>query len=206
AHVDARPLEHQPARLKPEAARRHAAELEPHHHARRRQVSDVDAAVHGPHQERGIEIAGRELTGGMAPPPLAHALDHLAEPRAGGGELVLAPAAGPERGALDHPRLLQLMEALREERAGDQRHPAADLVEAARTGEQLAKDQRSPPLGEDLGRDGDRAELPVALHAPTLVSRPHRGKSIFWSCWAPGRLALSPQGGEPWRPAKSSRS
>src|SRR5262245_1082834 len=146
--------------------------------------------MHRPHQELGVEIVVGELLRGVALAPLAEAVNHLAEFLASLGQLIRATPAGRERGTLDHARVLELAEALSQERARDQRHPAADLVEATRAGEQLAQDQRCPPFGKDLGGDGDRAELTVSLHGPTLVSRRAPRKSIFWS-WRLSR-ALPP--------------
>src|SRR6267142_2109041 len=162
ADVDARLLEHQPGRA--------------HLHAAR-----VHAPVHGPHQQRGIEVVGRELMAGVTLAPRAETLHHLAELLAGLGQPVLAAAARRQRGALDDAGVLQLSQPLPEQRAGDQRHAAADLVEPVGAREELAQDQRSPALGEDLGRDGDRAELAIAFHGLTLGSRRGPGKSIFWS-------------------------
>src|SRR5262249_56483067 len=91
-------------------------------------------------------------------------LQDLAELVPGLGQPILPTASGSKRRALDHARVLQLVQTLRQERARDQRHPAADLVESSGTGEQLAPDQRRPSLGADLASYGYRAELTIALH------------------------------------------
>jgi hypothetical protein len=45
---------------------------------------------------------------------------------------------------------------------------------------QLAHDQRRPPLGENLGRLGDRAKLSVALHGEIPSTREHCSASSFF--------------------------
>src|SRR5215831_10565410 len=138
AHVHARALQHEPGRTNLKASRRHAAEIEPHDHARRGQAGDVDAAVHRPHQERGIEVVPRELMRGVTLTPLAETLHDLTEFLAGLRESIIPATAATERRARDHARVLELVKALRQERPGDERHPAPDLVEPARAREQLA--------------------------------------------------------------------
>jgi hypothetical protein len=60
--------------------------------------------------------------------------------------------------------LLELVQALGEQRGRHQRHSALDVVEAAAAGEgELADHERRPALGEHLGRLCDGAELTVVI-------------------------------------------
>src|SRR5262249_53651796 len=110
------------------------------------------------------EVVARELLRGVALTPLAEALDDLAEFLARCSQAILAPAAARERRADDDTGVLQLAKPLAQQGAGDQRHAALDLAKPARAREQLAKDQRRPALGEDLGSDRDGTELTIAFH------------------------------------------
>ena len=47
----------------------------------------------------------------------------------------------------------------------------------------LAKDQRRPPLREDLGGLRHRTELAISLHAPKSVSPAPKCKSITCTAW-----------------------
>src|SRR5262249_4642809 len=184
----------------------HAAELEPHDHSSRGQVGYVDPAVHGPDQQHRIEVARRELLGGVTLAPLAEALHDLAELVPGLGQLILPTASGCERRALDHARVFQLVQTLRQEGARDQRHPAADLVESPGTGEQLAQDQRCPSLGEDLAGHGDRAELTIALHGLDCSQPPGQRQVHFLVLEGPGAQSIVlTKGGKPGHEPKPSR-
>src|SRR5438094_2536241 len=192
AHADvaSRLLQHQPGRADLHAARGDAPELEADDDPRLGQARDVDAPVHGPHQQRWVEVVGRELVPAVPLPPGTEALHHLAELLAGLGQPVLAASAGRQRAALDDAGILQLAQALAEQRAGDQRHPAPDLVEPVGAREQLAQDQRRPPLGEDLRGDGDRAELAIAFHGPDSRHPAAAGQVHFLVFRRAGRPAI----------------
>jgi hypothetical protein len=82
---------------------------------------------------------------------------------AGPGQ-VIGEGAPDRRAALENALGLELLEALGEERRRHQRHAAAQLREALRAGREVPDDQGGPPLAEDLGGLGHRAELTVALH------------------------------------------
>src|SRR5262249_35463764 len=118
----------------------------------------------------------------------------------------LPTASGWERRALDHARVFQLVQTLRQEGARDQRHPAADLVESPRTGEQLAQDQRRPSLGEDLAGHGNRAELTIALHGLDCSQRRGSRQAIFWVWAGPGGASIVlVKEGKPCHEPKPSR-
>jgi hypothetical protein len=75
----------------------------------------------------------------------------------------------------DESAPLQFAEPLGEQVAACPRYPAMDLVEAAGTDHQLAKNQGGPPVAQHVDRAGDRAVLPAARHDPILASRTDTG-------------------------------
>jgi hypothetical protein len=91
-------------------------------------------------------------------------MDHRPEGFARFGEMPSERAAAVAT-TLHDADALQLLQTLREEGLGHQRHAAAYVVEACAAGEQLVDDQRRPPLGDDLSGFGDGAELMVVHHA-----------------------------------------
>src|SRR5262249_45083698 len=103
--------------------------------------------------------------------------------------------------------VLELLETSDEERGRHQGHTPVKIAEAAAPAEQLAQTERSPPLGDDLGRLGDRAELAVSLHPGSrVVNGGGRGNSISWSLPTRWRepSCRSP-GGALWRLDQLSR-
>ena len=76
----------------------------------------------------------------------------------------LPATACRRRPALDHTFHYQAFQALRQQRRRHQGDAAPQFVEVRATDNELAQNQRGSPLGEDLCRLGDRAELPIALH------------------------------------------
>src|SRR5262249_37544937 len=150
----------------PEAsiARQRASKVEADDHPLGRQLIDGDPAVYVPHEERRVEILRAHLPVNPALAPLTEPVDDGPELFAGLRQAVLPPPPSRQRDALDDAALLEGLQALGEERARDQGHTAPQIVEAPASAEHLAKDQRRPPLGENLARHRDRAELAVAPH------------------------------------------
>ena len=97
ANVGARALEHQPAHAHLDAACGHAAQLKADDHARLRQSRDVDAPVHRPHEQRGIQVLRRELLRRVALAPRAEALDDLTELLSRRSQPILAPPSTGQR-------------------------------------------------------------------------------------------------------------
>ena len=81
----------------------------------------------------------------------------------------MAPAVA-QLDAVDDALALEVVEALLEQGAGDPGQPAVDLVEAPAAEDQLAHDQRRPPLGDDRAGEGDRTVLRVVLHTSHCAS------------------------------------
>src|SRR5262249_33237062 len=81
---------------------------------------------------------------------------------AGLRELIVPASAAGEGAARDHAGVLELAQPLGQERAGDERHAVANVVEPMATGQELAQDDGRPALRKYLGGHGDRAELTIA--------------------------------------------
>src|SRR6185503_10555073 len=98
--------------------------------------------------------------------PLA-ALDHdRPQLLAGGGEMVLA------RAPLDHSRVGERAQPLREHAARHERHAALQVAEPMAAAEELADHQQGPPLAENLERLRHRTELVVSAHAVETTAAP----------------------------------
>ena len=113
-----------------------------------------------------VQLGRLELAGGPALAPRAELADDRRELQAGGGQAVLGPAVAGE--TLDGAGVGQLPDARREHGARDARDPALDLPEAATSAQKLPHDQQRPPLSQQIEGPRHRAELAVALHAPTI--------------------------------------
>src|SRR5215813_330585 len=201
ADVGAFTREDEPARLKAAAARRERSEVEPDDHAPRRQLRQVDPSAHVPHQEHEVQVLGIELRRAPALAPLAQSLEHLAELLRRAGRPVLTPPSPAERLALHDAGVLELAQPLGQKCPRDHRQALTDLVESAGAGQELAQDQRRPPLGKGLARDCDRAELSIAFHGRHCRRRPGR-RQVHFLVLAPGRppaivlpSKAAPQGG-----------
>jgi hypothetical protein len=78
---------------------------------------------------------------------------------------VAVTALAVQRLSADHSRSFEVPQSAREQRSRDERDSAMNLVEVLGPGEQLAKDDRSPSLGEDLAGHRNGAKLAKAgLH------------------------------------------
>jgi hypothetical protein len=140
----------------------------PTHDAVRREVLRPDRAMHVPHQQGHVEVLGLQPAAHPARAPFAHHHDQGLKLAAGIGQMILEAAAGRALPALDHPFLLQELQALREQRRRHQRHAEAQIIETRAATDQLAQNQRRPTLRKDLRRLGDRAELAIAAHATII--------------------------------------
>src|SRR5439155_9220482 len=90
---------------------------------------------------------------------------------------------------LDDARPPELGETLREEIARDARQAQLQLAEAVASVQQLANDERRPPLSEDVRAARHRTELAVVGHGASQRSAASRSKFIFWSVRARGEVA-----------------
>src|SRR3989442_134041 len=144
------------------------------------QLIDRQAAAYVPHEQHRVEVLGR---GASVDPPLApgaQLLDDAVELRPSLAQAVFA--AAPRWSALDHADVLQMAKALGQQRSRDQRHSSPDVREAAASGEELAQDERGPPLGKDLPGNRDGTELAVSVHSGgTLRWTQPRANFIFWA-------------------------
>jgi hypothetical protein len=86
--------------------------------------------------------------------------------------------------------VLQRAQALGQHAARQARCAVEDLVEMGAAEVQVADDDRRPALGEDLGRQRDRAVLAVAAHALTILDAARPGKSVLRT-WRGPEFALS---------------
>ena len=129
----------------------------------RRHRSQIQAAPHVPHQERGIEVLQRQLRLHPALAPDAEGHDDGPQLLPGLGQTVFDDAGLAGRFGLDHASLLQLLEALGQQGRRHPRHAPAQIVEARAAAQQLAQDQRRPARADDLRRHRDGAKLAVAI-------------------------------------------
>src|SRR5215468_1057640 len=189
AEVDPSALQHEPPGALMAESCGDPAEVEAHHHPAIRQAVHRDPVLHGPHEQAHFEVFRRELP--VCPPlsPLAEAVHHLAERLASLGELIVPASAAGEGAARDHAGVLELAQPLGQERAGDERHAVANVVEPVAAGQELAQDDGRPALRKYLRCHRDRAELAIAPHARMLGAARRSGKSILWSWRAPAALA-----------------
>jgi len=165
AQVDLFAADDEPGGRRP-APPRHTAEVESHDGTPLGQLVDRETAPHIPQEQHRVEILRRGAARHPALAPGAELLDHAVELRARLGQTVFAtPSRGP---ALDHAHILEVTQALRQQSPRDQRHSPPDLREPSATREELAKDQRRPPLREHLARDRHRTELAVPVHSGRL--------------------------------------
>src|SRR5262245_54107604 len=97
------------------------------------------------------------------------------------GEPVPLTAAPGLRCRLDNAEAFELLEPLREERAGEPRRAREDLAEGLTAQLHVADDQRRPALSEDLRATGDRAVLAVSPHEHSVRRLPAAVKSRFFT-------------------------
>jgi hypothetical protein len=124
----------------------------------------IDVAGHPDDQEVGVQL----LRAGIGERPISPHFpdrlhDRLQVPAGERQAIVQRPALGA--GApLDDLGPLERAKPTGEDRPRDPREAALQLVEPARTAQELAHDQERPPVAEDLARLGDRAVLRIATH------------------------------------------
>jgi hypothetical protein len=80
---------------------------------------------------------------------------------------------------LDDATPAQRLQSLREEIFRDSRNAAVKVAEAQLSDEQLAKNERRPALGEDLGAEGNGTELSIGGHDLKVWSPKPRGKLVL---------------------------
>jgi FAD/FMN-containing dehydrogenase len=179
AQVDLRPLEHEPVGMggKP-------PEPEVHDDAFWGQVLDTDAALDHPHQERGIEVFRPQVARDPLVRPAAEGMDNRVELLAGLGQPVLVAVSVGCGPALQDPCALERRQPIHEEAAGDPGQSTAELVEVSGPAEELADDQRRPPLGEELGPSRDRAKLAIARHKGKVDAAEARRQVRNLDLWA----------------------
>src|SRR5262249_20768322 len=94
-------------------------------------------------------------------------------------ELVTVTAPLSLRRRRDDADAFELLESLREERAGESGRTFEDFAKGLTAQMQVADDQRRPALSEDLCATRDRAVLAVGPHARSLPRRSTAVKSRF---------------------------
>ena len=156
-------VKHQPQPRSPRST-----DVETHDDAARREEMPVDAAPHPPHQERGILLLSAGVAKRPARPPLSKRLDDGFEFSARGAQMVFGPAAVGGQPSFNHAGLIQLPQALGQQRTRDPREAALEVVEPVDALEELANNERSPAVAEDLRAPSDRAVLSVRLHGPSM--------------------------------------
>lgn len=124
----------------------------------------ANALVDLPEEQDRIHFLGTWLAKRPAHAPRAKPIDHVLKIAAGLGQFVLAHVSLRSGTALEHAGIFQLPKACGEKRAGDSGQPALDVVEVTAAGQQLAKDERGPPVRDDLRRAGNRTILSIIRH------------------------------------------
>src|SRR5262249_6367054 len=137
------------------------------------------AAAHLPEQHVGVELAPRQRARQPPLPPGPELAEDPGELLPGLGERV-ARALLVVRLARDDAGVDELAEARGEHGARDARDATAHVSESRAPGQQLPHDEERPALAEEIERTRDRAELAVALHAPSVaeLGRPRRTESV----------------------------
>src|SRR5262249_55041937 len=139
----------------------------------------AERVAHRPQRHERVEVFG----GDLEPPgaPFAKGLADLEQIVARAGELVTLTAALGLRCRLDDAEAFELLEPLREERAGEPGRALEDFAEGFTAQMHVADDQRRPALGEDLRATGDRAVLPVGPHEHSVLRFSAGVKSRFFT-------------------------
>ncbi len=154
-----------------------AGEVEPDDDTPVGESVTTERVAHRPQDHERIEVLGGDLEPTRS--PLAEALTDLEQVVARARELVSVPAALCLRCRLDDAEAFELLEPLREERAGEPGRTFQDLAEGLTAQVQVADDQRRPTLGEDLRATGDRAVLAVRPHERSVPRHSTAVKSRF---------------------------
>ena len=127
-----------------------------------RKLIDARKPTHVPHEKARIELLALESTPDPARAPVTELHHDRAQFLPGLREAILQ--TGPAALAAHDAYLLELSQALRQERRRHARNAAANVVEALTAAEDFAHDQRGPAFAEDFGRTRHRAELAIATH------------------------------------------
>src|ERR1700730_10862711 len=155
AHVGLVTGKHQPPVAR---AGRHIAEPERDDGPSRRQVIEIDAAVHIPQKQLGVEVLISEVPN-PADAPRPKSLDDSLQLTTRVGQHV--PDIGAVRMPLDEARPHQLLQTLRQQSGVHTGYSASELVEARAARNELADDKHRPALVEQLHRLGHWTELVV---------------------------------------------
>jgi pyridoxal-dependent decarboxylase-like protein len=153
-----------------------------------------------PEQAAGVLVSGgsaANLTalacGSRKPAPLRRSRSGSGSPAANGerrrsaasapawrhaalGQMVGRATAGAA--AFHDAVALQRPQPLRQQAARDTWSTLEELPERLAAAQEVADDDRCPPLGVDLGAAGDRAVLAVALHGPSIARLPPPGSPV----------------------------
>ena len=184
AHRRLAAIEHDPHR---DPLRRGVVELDDHPAGR--EGAEVDAMVHPPRQRDRVDAARFHLVVQPVHRPFAEGDDHVLEVLARRRQAVFAAAAGGGRPPFEDPLAFEMLEPLDQQRPGDSRQAAGDVVEPRAAQDQLAQDQRSPPIGDDLGAHRHRTELSVARHDGDRSPHPTR-REVHYSYWLGPEIRL----------------
>jgi hypothetical protein len=147
-----------------------------------REPVPAERVAHRPQGNEGIEVLGGDLEPAGAP---------LAQRRADGEQVVtrgcqVVEASTPDGLGcrLDDAQPFEMLEALRQQGAGESGRTLQDLPEAPAAQVQVADDQWRPALGEDLGATSDGAVLAVRPHGSTVAPPSSAGKYRFLTAQA----------------------
>ncbi len=107
--------------------------------------------MHLPEQQYRIQFLGPGVSERPADAPLPESVNHGPEVLPRGRQLILADVRPRPMESLEDAGVLEVAKPRGEQRPRNAGQPALDRVEVAAAGEQLADDERRPPIGEDFG-------------------------------------------------------
>src|SRR5262249_22287770 len=131
-----------------------------------RQACWVDQPGKHPECQIRVDVLRQDLAPACG--PSAEGGADIAELAAGVGEPVARP--GTPRFSFDNPSRFQVAQALRQHAARQTWRTVEDLAESLAAEHQVADDDRSPALSEDLSTERDGAVLTIATHESILTS------------------------------------
>jgi hypothetical protein len=139
-----------------------ALEFEAHHLALRGQLVGMKVLEDPPHQKVRVKVLRSQLEPLLS--PVSKPSDDICELLACLGQMVGRASTGRVGKSLDDAGPFQSSQALAENAWRCAMQTLEDFAEVVAAGHDLAKDQGSPALGEDLRRSRHGAELTVSGH------------------------------------------
>lgn len=114
-----------------------------------------------------VDVLGGELDPAL--PPRAEGRHDVSQVLARLREVVAGASSRGVRCRLDHSGSLQVPKSGGEGRSGYPWGSSGDLAERGGSLEHVPQDEWRPSLRQHFGGPGDRAVLPVSVHAPSLA-------------------------------------